>query len=98
MQQHTDLARFCRGVAIPLALFAQPTGTTTTNAGPIDHAQASVGFSALLMRDQPLVSRATQRPIGLESKVLAREATCFPGQTHLRGSISRGGSCVRRGR
>lgn len=38
MQQHADLARLCSGVAIPLALLAQRTGTTTANAGSIHHA------------------------------------------------------------
>ena len=38
MQQHADLAGLCGGVAIPLALLAQPTGTTTANAGSIHHA------------------------------------------------------------
>ncbi len=94
MQQHTDLARLCRRTAIPLTLLAQRTGTTTANAGAIHHAQAAIGFSALLMREQLLVSGATQRPIGLESKVLAGEAARFPGQAHLRGSIARGGSRV----
>jgi hypothetical protein len=45
------------------------------------------------MRDQLLISGATQRPIGLENKVLAREATSFPGQAYLRGSIARGAAC-----
>ena len=92
VQQHADLARLLGGAALPLALLAQRTGTTTADAGSIHDAQASIGFSALLMRDQLLGSRAPQRPIGLESKVLAREATSFPGQAHLRRSIARGGS------
>ncbi|SRR6266699_2320779 len=71
MQQHTHLARLCRGTAIPLALLTQGTGTTTPNARSIHHAQASVGFSALLMREQRLFSRTPQRSIGLETKVLA---------------------------
>ena len=94
MQQHTDLTRLCRRTAIPLTLLAQGTGTTTAHAGAIHHAQAAIGFSALLMREQLLVSGATQRPIGLESKVLPREATSFPGQAHLRRSIARGGCRV----
>ena len=65
------------------------------NAGAIHHAQAAIGFSAAFMREQLLVSGATQRPIGLESKVLPREAASFPGQAYLRGSIARGGSRVR---
>src|SRR5437667_12217584 len=95
MQQHADLARLCRRTAIPLTLLAQRTRTTAANASGIHHAQAAVGFSALLMREQLLGSLATQRPIGLESKVLPREAASFPGQAYLRGSIARGRSRVR---
>jgi len=95
MQQHTHLARLRGSAAIPLALLAQWTGTTTANACSIHHAQAPIGFSTVFMRDQLLVSGATQRPIGLESKVLAREAAGFPGQAHVRGSIARGGSRLR---
>ena len=94
MQQDADLARLGRRTAMPLTLLAQGTGTTTANAGAIHHAQAAIGFSALLMREQLLGSLAPQRPIGLESKVLAREATSFPGQAYLRRSIARGGSCA----
>ncbi len=95
MQQHAHLARLRRRAAIPLTLLAQPTGTTTADAGAIHHAQAPVGFSARLLREQGLVSRTAQRPIRLESKVLTGEAARFPGQTYLRGSISRGRSRVR---
>ena len=94
MQEHADLTWLCCGVAIPLTLLAQPTGTTTADAGAIHHSQAPIGFSALLMREQGLVSRTAQRPIGLESKVLTREATRFPGRAHLWGSIARGRSRV----
>ncbi len=79
MQQHAHLARLCSGAALPLALLAQWTGTATADAGSIHHAQAPIGFSALFMWDQLLVSGATQRPIRLERKVLAREAASFPG-------------------
>ena len=71
MQQHAHLARLRRRAAIPLTLLAQRTGTATANAGAIHHAQATIGFSAVFMWEQLLLSRATQRPIGLESKVLA---------------------------
>src|SRR5581483_323772 len=50
MEQHTHLARFVRGAAIPLAFLAQQTWTASTNAGPIDHAQTAIGFSAVFMR------------------------------------------------
>jgi hypothetical protein len=51
VQQDTDLARLFGDAAIPLTLLAQRTGATTANAGSIHHTQASIGFSALLMRD-----------------------------------------------
>jgi hypothetical protein len=88
MQQHTYLARLLGGAALPLTLLAQGTGTATTNTGRIDDAQAPIGFSALLMGNQRLASGTPQRPILLERKVLTREAVCFPGQAHLRGSIA----------
>ena len=49
MQKYTHLARLCGSAAIPLTLLAQGTGTTTVDAGRIDHAQASIGFLAPLM-------------------------------------------------
>jgi hypothetical protein len=98
MQQHADLAWFCRRTAIPLTRLSQRTSTTTAKAGAIDHAQAAIGFCALLMREQLLGSLATQCPIGLESKVLSREATSFPGEAHVRGSIARWRSRVQRKR
>ncbi len=53
---------------------------------PRHDAQAPVGFSALLMGGKLLARWTTQRPIGLESKVLAREvasASCAnPGEAH----------------
>jgi integrase len=92
VEQHTHLARFTSGFAIPLTLLAQGTGTTTADTGPIHDAQAPVDFSALLMREKLLVSGATQRPIRLERKVLAADSASFPGQAHVRGRIARGGS------
>ena len=95
MEQQAYLTRLGSGAALPLTLVAQRAGAATADAGSIHDAQASIGFSALLMRDQRMSSLATQRPIGLESKVLSREATSFPGQAHVRGSIARGRSRVR---
>ena len=95
MQQHTHLARLLGCAALPLTLLAQGTGTATTDTGRIDHAQAPIGFSALLMGTKLLASGTAQRPIWLERKVLTREAARFPGQAHLRGSIARGRSRVR---
>jgi hypothetical protein len=61
MQEHTHLARLRGSAAIPLALLAQGTGTTTADAGCIHHTQAPIGFSASLMGGKLLVSGATQR-------------------------------------
>ncbi len=71
MQEHAGLARFLGVTAIPLTPLTQGTRTTPANAGSIHHTQAPVGFSALLMRKQRLFSRTPQRPIRLETKVLA---------------------------
>src|SRR4051794_26627736 len=95
MQQYAHLARLSGGGAIPLTLLTQRTGAATANAGRIHDAQTAIGFSAALVRYQRLASGATQRPIGLKRKILTGEATCFPGQAHLRGSIARGRSRVR---
>lgn len=78
MQEHADLTRLLGGVALPLALLPFRTGTTAADAGSIHDAQAPVSFSALFMRGQFLVCRAPKRSIGLESKVLACEATGLP--------------------
>jgi hypothetical protein len=89
MQQHADLARF-RGIAAqPLALLPQSTGTTTADASSIHDAQTPISFSAVFMRDQFLVCRAPKRTIGLEGKILAREATGLPCGTHFWGSIAK---------
>src|SRR6266536_1500553 len=95
MQQHTYLARLLGGAPLPLTLLAQGTGTATPKTGRIDDAQAPIDFSALLLGNPRLASRTPQRPIGLERKVLTREAVRFPEQAPLRGSIARGRSRVR---
>jgi hypothetical protein len=83
MQQYADLARLCRRTAIPLTLLTERTGAATKDASSVHHTQAAVGFSALLMRDQFLVCWALKRSIGMEGKVLAREATGLPCGTHF---------------
>ena len=85
MEQYTDLPRLCRCLAVPLTLLTERAGPTTAHAGPIDYAQTAIGFSAMLMGEQFLLSRATQRSIRLESKVLPPEAARFPGA--IRGYI-----------
>ena len=78
MQQHADLARLRGFAALPLTLLAQRTRTTTADAGSIHDAQAPVSFSALLVWGQLLGSRAPQRSIGLESKVLGGATALAP--------------------
>jgi hypothetical protein len=89
MQEYADLARLLGGTALPLALLPFRTGTTIVDTGSIHDAQAPVSFSALLMRGQLLVCRAPKRSIGLERKVLAREATGLPCGTHFWRGIAR---------
>jgi hypothetical protein len=95
MQQHTHLTRLVGGAAIPLTLFAQRARATTANAGRIHDAQTAIGLSAPLMGAKFQACGTVQCAIGLEDKVLPREAARFPGQAHLRRSIARGGSRVR---
>ena len=78
MQQQAHLAGLRGVAALPLALLAQWTGAATEDAGSIHDAQAPVSFAALLMRGQFLVCWTPKRSIGLECKVLAREATSLP--------------------
>jgi len=79
MEQHAHLPRFLRGAPLPLAVVAQRAGATTADAGCIHHTQASIGFSALLVRHKRLMSRTAQGPIRLEGEVLPGEAASFPG-------------------
>jgi hypothetical protein len=85
MEQHADLAWLGGRAAIPLTLVAQGAGTTTTHAGPIDHAQASISLSTRLLGDQRLPCWTWKRPIGLERKVLSREPTGFPRRVAVVG-------------
>src|SRR6266568_6587404 len=102
MQQDAHLARLRGGAAIPLTLLAQRAGTTTADACSIDDAQAPISFSAPLVCHKCLPGRAAERSIRLERKVLPREATSLPGESHSRQSISLCGSlrvdllCARR--
>jgi hypothetical protein len=78
-QQHAHLAGPGGGSALPLALLAQHTGAATTDAGRIHHAQAPIGFSAVLVRNQRLSGWTAQRAIRLAEKVSPRETALFPG-------------------
>src|SRR5260370_16298007 len=81
MQQHTHLTRLFGGAAIPLTLFAQRARATTANAGRIHDAQTAIGLSAPLMGAKLQACGTVQCAIGLEDKVLPREAAPFPGQS-----------------
>ena len=94
MQEHAHLARLRSSAAIPLTLVAQGTGTTTANAGRVDHAQASIGFLAPFVNHKGLMGRTAQRAIGLEGEVLPREAARFPGCGNRGLAIARGGGLL----
>src|SRR6266568_886965 len=85
MQQYAHLARLRGGIALPLALLPQRTGTTTAAAGRVHDAQTPIGFPAPLMGTKLLACWTTERPIGLERKVLPREATRFPRRVAVAG-------------
>ena len=71
MQQHADLARFCRGVTIPLTLLAQWAGPTTPDAGRIPHAQAPIDFATLLLDTKLLLGWTMECPIWLDCEIAA---------------------------
>jgi hypothetical protein len=52
MQEYTHLTWLRGGAAIPLTLLAQGTGTATADTGCVHHAQAAIGFPALLVCHQ----------------------------------------------
>lgn len=92
MQEYAHLA-WLRGLAaIPLTLLAQRARAATANAGSIHDAQASIGFSTPLLGDQRAPCWTAERPIGLERKVLPREAASFPGSGRSRWTIPGDGS------
>jgi hypothetical protein len=79
MQQQTHPAGFYRLWAVPLTLLAQPAASTVYDPSGVEYPQRAIGLGALLGRVQRLACWTTERPIGLESKVLSREAASFPG-------------------
>src|SRR5260370_17785996 len=81
MQQHTHLTRLFGGAAIPLTLFGQRARATTANARRIHDAQTAIGLSAPLMGANLQACGTGQCAIGLEARVVYREAARFPGQT-----------------
>jgi len=79
MQEQTHSAGLCRLVAMPLALLTQGTDPTISDPGGVEHPQGAIVLGALLGGVQPLAGWTAEGPIGLERKVLSREATSFPG-------------------
>src|SRR5215469_10304361 len=96
MEQHADLARFARFLALPLTVLTQRTRTAVANAGRVDDPQAAIDFSTSLLRSQDMACWTPQGPIRLERKVWAGEAASFPGRRGDRRSIPRGGRGGRR--
>ena len=80
VEQQAHLTWLFGGAALPLTLLPQRAGAATADAGCIHHAQAPIGFSALLVDTQVLPGRTTQRAIWLRGKVASRETASFPGQ------------------
>src|SRR6266516_586027 len=83
VEQHTDLARLFGGTTLPLTLLTQSAGAAPADTGRIPHPQTSISFWSSLVDRERLSCRATQCPIWLEDKLSTREATSFPGQSHL---------------
>src|SRR5215472_990419 len=79
MQQQTHSSGLCRLVAMPLALLTQGTDPTVSDPGGVEDPQGAIILGALLGWVQRLACWAAECPIGLEGKVLSREAASFPG-------------------
>ena len=92
MEHETDLARLCGVTPFPLTLLTQRAGTTIADTGSIDQAQTPIGFWTPFLQGQRRSSRAAQRPVRLERKVLAGETTRFPGRGSRGGCIALGRS------
>src|ERR1700730_6299072 len=80
MQQDTDPTRLRGCLPVPLTLRTLWAAATIDDPGTVEHAQAAIGFAALLGWAQRLARRTGQRPVGLEGEVLPREPIGFPGQ------------------
>ncbi len=71
VQENAYLARFARGVPIPLTLLSFRTRATTADAGSVHHAQAAIGFSALLLDTKLLVGWTMECPVWLDREISA---------------------------
>jgi hypothetical protein len=88
MEEGTDSTRFRCRLPVPLTLLAHRATATIANSGTVKHAQAPIGFPALLSRAQRFARRTGQSSVGLEGEVLAREPTGFPGQGNRRRAVA----------
>ena len=71
VQENAHLARFARGVPIPLTLLSFRTRATTADAGGVHDAQAAIGFSALLLDTKLLPCWTMECPIWLDREIAA---------------------------
>jgi hypothetical protein len=71
VQENAHLARFVRGVPIPLTLLSFRTRTATADAGSVHHAQAAIDFSTLLLNTKLLVGWTMECPIWLDREISA---------------------------
>jgi hypothetical protein len=92
MQPQTDPTRLCRLSSVPLTLLAQGADTTVSNPGGVEYPQRAILLGALLARVQRLACWTPQCSVGLEGKVLSREAASFPGGSGSGWAIARRGS------
>lgn len=91
MQQAAHLARLCRLMPMPLALFPQGTGTTIGDPGREDHAQAATLFAAPFTRKEHLARRTPYGPLWLEGESLSCKATRLPRSPNHRRAVARYG-------
>jgi hypothetical protein len=85
MQQQTDSTRLCRLSSVPLTLLAQGADTTVSNPSGVEHSQRAIVLGALFGRVQCLACGTPQCSVGLEGKVLSREAASFPRRVAVVG-------------
>ncbi len=71
VQENAHLARFVRGVPIPLTLLSFRTRTATADAGSVHHAQAAIDFSTLLLHTKLLPGWTMECPIWLDREISA---------------------------
>jgi len=63
MQEHADVPRLCRCIAIPWTRTASAAGTTAVETGRRDHTQAAIGFSAPLLDTTFLSGWTVEGPV-----------------------------------